>query len=137
MTPIDLPDQYPDTSRVRVFMAIVTCGLLAIIARLWFLQIAHGQEMWWASEVNRTRTIRRVSPRGQVEDRNGVVLATNRNQIVVSVIPEELKKNPEVLPLLSKLLKKPEEDLEDIIARDKTTSFDPVRVDSDVDIQTA
>src|SRR5436190_23387856 len=128
MSLIQLPEQYPDTWRVRVFMAFVVCGLMGLIARLWFLQIAHGNELWWASEANRTRTIRRVSPRGQIEDRNGVVLATNRNQIVVSVIPDELRKHPEVLPLLAHLLKKPQEDLEDVIARDKTTAFDPVRV---------
>jgi penicillin-binding protein 2 len=137
MSLIQIPEQYPDTWRVRVFMALVAFGLLGIVARLWFLQIAHGQEMWLASEANRTRNIRRVSPRGQIEDRNGVVIGTNRNQIVVSVVPEQIKKHPEALTLLASLLKKPAEDLEDVIARNKTTSFDPVRVDADVDIQTA
>src|SRR5262245_50857239 len=128
MSLIHAPEQYPDTWRVRVFMAIVAAGLLGIVARLWFLQIAHGKEMWWAGEANRTRLIRRMSPRGQIEDRNGAVLATNRNQIVVSVVPEQIKKHPKVLTLLADVLKKPVEDLKDLIERNKTTSFDPVRV---------
>lgn len=118
-------------------LALVLAGLGCIIFRLWYLQIAKGEEMWTASEINRTRQIRRVPPRGQIEDRNGVVLATNRNQIVVSVVPEEMRKNPGTLPKLAKLLNKSTEELEWAIESGKTTMFDPVRVEVGVEMDVA
>src|SRR5437660_3934309 len=137
MSILHLPETVPDTSRVKVMMALIGVGLLAIVGRLWYLQVAHGDELWLASETNRTRLIRRVPPRGQMEDRNGRVLASNRREIVVSVVPAEIKKNPGVLPLLAKLLGSSEEDLRDIIDHDRIGPFDPVRVAIDVGIEEA
>src|SRR5437764_13999364 len=93
--------------------------------------------MWRASEINHTRQIRGVPPRGQIEDRAGVVLATNRNQIVVSVVPEELQKNKGVLPKLAALLRRPKAVLAEAIEAAKTTMFEPARVVAGVDMDIA
>ncbi len=118
-------------------MAVVTLGLLAILARLWYLQVARGDDLLAASEGNRSRLIRRVPPRGQILDRKGRVLATNRPRIVVSVVPETVRKHPEMLYLLASLLETTPEDLEAIIQAERISPFDPVRVAIDVDIATA
>src|SRR5512142_1701506 len=97
MSLVDLPQPRADLRRVRVLMSIVSAGLVAIVARLWYLQIAHGTELWDASQGNNTRLIRRLAPRGRIQDRNGRVLASNRRQVVVSVVPDEMRKNPWVL----------------------------------------
>jgi len=137
MAIVDLPEPILGKTRVRVFVALIAAGLLAILARLWYLQIAHGNELWEASRINQRRLIRRVPPRGQIEDRAGRVLATNRRQIVVFVTPNEIEKNPDVLPLLASLLNTPKQELEETIRKGKINAYDSVRVAVDVDIETA
>jgi penicillin-binding protein 2 len=132
---LNLPERPADVGRIRIFIAVVCLGLLAIIGRLWYLQIAHGEELQEASIINQRRLIRRVPPRGKIEDRNGKVLATNRSQIVVSVIPYELKKNPEVLPLLANLLDTPLEEINAILEKYKNNRYDAIRVAEDVPIE--
>lgn len=53
---------------------LVTTGLMG---RLWWLQVAHGQENLQASDGNRVRILTLPAPRGVIYDRNGLVLATN------------------------------------------------------------
>src|SRR5437016_5719771 len=126
MSMVNAPEFIPDVSRVRRFMAIVCLGLVGIVARLWYLQIGRGDEFLAASETNRTRTIRRIAPRGLIEDRNGKILATNRRKIVVSVVPAELRKNPKSLKVLASLLNTTEEDLADSVEQNRIGPYDPV-----------
>src|SRR5689334_16543280 len=101
---IEISERPPDLGRVRAMAVFIVVGLLGILSRLWYLQIAHGDELLQASITNQRRLIRRIPPRGQIQDRVGRVLATNRQQIVVSVVPYEIHKNPESLPLLASLV---------------------------------
>ncbi|GAG73873.1 unnamed protein product, partial [marine sediment metagenome] len=54
----------------------------------------------------RTKTIRGVAPRGIIYDRNGIILAYNRPGLVISVDPEIIDDNPEVLKRLASVLGK-------------------------------
>jgi len=54
----------------------------------------------------RTKTIRDIAPRGVIYDRNGIVLAYNRPGLVISVDPEMIDDNPEVLKRLASVLGK-------------------------------
>jgi len=137
MAMIELPDRLPDVTRVRLFMLVISVGLVTILSRLWYLQVAHGDELLEASITNQRRLVRRVPPRGIIMDRKGRVIATNRQQLSVSVIPHEIRKNPEVLPMLASLLNRPEEDLTDIVnAQAATAAYDSVVLDEDVDLAT-
>ena len=134
---INIPDKQPDMIRPRMMMTFILAGLLAIIGRLWYLQIAHGDELLDASLGNQNRLIRRLPPRGQIQDRFGRVMATSRDQIVVSVVPEELRKNPAMLPLLAGMLQLPSFTIQEIVDANKISSFDPVRIAEDIDVNTA
>lgn len=136
MTPIDRPEPIPDLGRIRALAVIIAVATFALVARLWYLQIAQGDSLFQASEVNRSRLIRRIAPRGLVEDAFGRVLATNRSQIVVSVVPAELSQSPQALPLLASLLNMPADTLRETIDQNKISNFEPVRVGIDVDIAT-
>jgi penicillin-binding protein 2 len=137
MAMIELPDRLPDMTRVRLLMLIISIGMAAILSRLWYLQVAHGDELLEASIINQRRLIRRVPPRGIIMDRKGRVIATNRQQLGVSIIPHEIKKNPEVLPLLAQLLNRPEEELTEAIkAQAGGGAYDSVVIDEDVDLAT-
>ncbi|HZO89129.1 MAG TPA: penicillin-binding protein 2 [Chthonomonadaceae bacterium] len=132
---IGLPDHIPNLRRLKCFYAAILVLLAVIIARLWYLQIVKGPELAGLAATLRTRLIRRVPPRGEIRDAKGRVLATNRSHFVVSVLPDEMKKNPQLLPRLALLLHKTEDELADEIRLNKTTPFDPVPVATDVDIK--
>ena len=61
------------------FMAIlILCALGALIAKLWWEQVARGP--YWAKKIaNRSQvTVRVPSVRGEIRDRNGITLVANR-----------------------------------------------------------
>ncbi len=128
------PDHIPDYRRLHVFYAIMASLLTVIAVRLWFLQIVKGPELAAESEMRRTRTIRRLAARGSIEDTKGHVLATSRFRFVVSVVPFEIKKNPQVLPRLAQMLHRTVTDLAESIADTALTPFDPVPVADNVDV---
>ncbi len=128
------PDHIPDYRRMHVFYAIMASLLAVIVVRLWYLQIVKGPELAAESELRRTRTVRRLAARGSIEDTHGHILATNRFRFVVSVVPFEINKNPDVLPHLAQILHRTETDLTDEIDANTLTQFDPVPVADDVDI---
>jgi len=92
---------------------MVVFGIL--IVRLWFLQIMEGATKMDESKKNQTRTIKISAPRGIFYDRNGLILVSNRISHNVSVVPEDIKDKPEVLSLLSGILKISEADLKEKI----------------------
>lgn len=61
-------------------------GLL--FARLWAMQLVSTDEYSEQAELNRTRTISTIAPRGRILDRNGVELVTNRPSLVVVAEPD-------------------------------------------------
>src|SRR6188474_684446 len=62
-----------------IFLAFaMLCGLGALVAKLWWEQVARGQ-MWAKKIANRSEvTVRIPSVRGEIRDRNGVTLVANR-----------------------------------------------------------
>jgi penicillin-binding protein 2 len=129
---IDAPARIPDFTRLKAYAIILLLMFGSIIARLWYLQIVKGAELAKESETLRTRTIRRLGARGVITDAKGRVLASSRPHYVVSVLPDEIKKNPEVLPLLAKILETEESTLRELMGKNKITPFDPVPVARDV-----
>ncbi len=128
------PDHIPDYRRLHVFYAIMASLLAVIVVRLWYLQIVKGPELAAESEMRRTRTVRRLAARGSIEDTHGHVLATSRFRFVVSVVPFEIARSPEVLPRLARILHRAETDLAEEIDGNTLTQFDPVPVADDVDV---
>jgi penicillin-binding protein 2 len=113
--------------------AIFCIALFAILlARLWYLQIAIGDQLLADSEMNRKRLIRVRAPRGLILDRKGRVLATSRPQFVVLAIPEVLNEHPQALATLCSILKITEKDLKSIISKERAAALAPVRVAIDV-----
>ena len=131
---LSAPEYRPDLRRVHALSLCLAAFLLVITARLWLLQIAQGGELADLSRTQRTRLIRRIAARGVIVDDKGRELAGNRPHYVLSVLPDELKKNPGLLPRLSELLHIPLKDLQDTLDQNKTTLFDPVPIAEDIDV---
>src|SRR5438132_8098748 len=82
------------TSRLRIqllgFLMLLGMGTLGL--KLWWIQVAHGQE--WTSQLRGSSqaTVRIPSVRGEIKDRNGLTLVQNRASYEVDFyLPEMVK----------------------------------------------
>ena len=81
-------------SRLRIqFLGLfMLLGVGALGLRLWWIQVAHGQE--WTAQIRGSSqaTVRIPSVRGEIKDRNGVTLVQNRASYEVDFyLPEMVK----------------------------------------------
>src|SRR6266545_5816774 len=82
------------TSRLRIQLLgfLMLMGMGALGLKLWWIQVAHGQE--WTSQLRGSSqaTVRIPSVRGEIKDRNGVTLVQNRASYEVDFyLPEMVK----------------------------------------------
>ena len=82
------------SSRLRIqFLGLfMLLGVGALGLRLWWIQVAHGQE--WTAQIRGSSqaTVRIPSVRGEIKDRNGVSLVQNRASYEVDFyLPEMVK----------------------------------------------
>ena len=108
-------------------------GVLA--ARLWYLQVARGDDFRDAAAANQARRIRTPAPRGVIMDRHGVILAANRPRLAIYATPS-VAKDPVVLGKLAALIGAAPEDIQQTIRANKLNSYDPLRIALDVPMTT-
>src|SRR5678815_2750685 len=82
------------SSRLRIqFLGLfMLLGVGSLGVRLWWIQVAHGQE--WTAQIRGSSqvTVRIPSVRGEIRDRNGVTLVQNRASYEVDFyLPEMVK----------------------------------------------
>ena len=78
--------------RLQFLALLFLAGLAALLGRLWFVQVAHGQE--WTNKIRGSSeaTVRIPSVRGEIRDRNGTTLVQNRASYEVDFyLPEMVK----------------------------------------------
>src|SRR6476620_6790160 len=78
--------------RLQFLALLFLAGLGALLGRLWYVQVAHGQE--WTNKIRGSSevTVRIPSVRGEIRDRNGTVLVQNRASYEVDFyLPEMVK----------------------------------------------
>src|SRR2546430_16322523 len=82
------------TSRARIQLLglLMLMGIGALGLKLWWIQVAHGQE--WTSQLRGSSqaTVRIPSVRGEIKDRNGLTLVQNRARYEVDFYLPELVK---------------------------------------------
>ncbi len=120
------------TGREYGMLFAIVVVLSILIARLWYLQILHGEELTARAELVRSRLLRTPPPRGLIVDRNGRILATNRAQIIISVIPDLLRRNPDRLPLVAQRLGMQPAELRELIVNPKINPFTSLAVQKGV-----
>ena len=122
-------------------LAIATFIIMAlssvIILRLWFLQVYKGYEFEEKAKVNRVRELRLVAPRGNILDRKGRLLITNRPSFNVVWTREDTPDPDKIIKRLSKIL---DEDISLILDRiragDDTPKYMPLLLKEDIDWRT-
>lgn len=92
-------------TRTRAITLIYGALVILLMSRLWYLQVIKGQYYRERSEQNRLAKVYLAAPRGEILDRSGVVLATNRTAYSVSIVPKDVTDKDKVLELLAQLTK--------------------------------
>ena len=126
-------------SRFLVFALIVVLGMGTLTARLFYLQIANGQQYAALSTANRTVLEPIPAPRGLIYDRNGRLLVTNVATFSVKIRPSDLPdtQRDAVVTRLASLLRMDASAINATIDGNPGSNFDLVRVAQDVDQATA
>jgi penicillin-binding protein 2 len=78
--------------RIQFLGFLMLLGMGALGLRLWWIQVAHGQE--WTAQIRGSSqaTVRLPSVRGEIRDRNGLALVQNRASYEVDFyLPEMVK----------------------------------------------
>ncbi len=76
--------------RIAVFGGVALALFVVLFIRLWLLQVASGEEHLAEANSNRTREFRVRAPRGEILDRNGEVLVSNRTSLALQLNPTKL-----------------------------------------------
>ncbi len=120
--------------RYKYLVTFVGLAFLLIFIRLWSLQVIKGSDLRHLSENNCIRLRENPADRGMLLDRQGRILAHNRPSFEVSVVPEDLRANPEALINVGKMLNMSQDEIEEkISAQKRRTPFKPVKIKSDID----
>ena len=133
------PKPVRSLSRFLTFALIAVIGVTGLTARLFYLQMVDGGRLATLSTRNRTVLEAIQAPRGVIYDRNGRALVSNVPTFVVKLRPADLPldQRPVVVQRLSALLRMPVADINGAIDGNPGSTFDLVRIASDVDEQTA
>ena len=122
--------------RLRV-LGIVMAGFFALfLVRLFQLQVVEGEEHLERSQRNSIRTERIASPRGELVDREGRLLASTRAAFELEVVPSELRDKDRTLALLGTLLgEEPERARQAVLGARGRARFQPVRLEDDLSFE--
>ena len=129
--PAPAPTPAPMSLRLRAtaVIVVVICLFGTLLGRLWYLQVVEAGTpiaTQLASEGEETFYI--PAPRGEIFDRDGVLLAGNRIEQVVSVEPGALLAHPGIVDELSALLGEPAARVSDAIDNPQYSPYEPVPV---------
>jgi penicillin-binding protein 2 len=80
--------------RIALFGGVALALFVVLFFRLWFLQVLNGDKYLAEAKNNRTRELRVSAPRGEILDRNGRVLVSNRTSLALQVNPRKLPVDP-------------------------------------------
>ncbi len=117
--------------RFIAFGAAIFLTFTALTARLYDLEIVHGDYYHQLSEQNRIVRLPVPAERGGIVDRNGYVLARNIPGFAISVIPVDLTRTreDELSQRLAALLDLPSSDIGDAIRAQRIRNpYEPVRI---------
>lgn len=126
------------TNRAWVALVLASLLVLLLMGHIFRLQVFDYEEYRTLSRENRVK-VRPLPPsRGQIFDRNGVVLADNRLSLALEIVPERTKNFNDTIERLSKVVEITEVDKERFSRlRRQSRRFDriPIRTQlSDVEV---
>ncbi len=116
--------------RIKILQIAMLGGLVVLGVGLFETQLIRGGHYRRAGEHNRIRIIRLEAPRGNIFDRSGALIAASRPAYNVYAIPEDF--DPKDIPLLSRLLDLPEDQIRFRLSQARYATFTPVLLKQDI-----
>ena len=134
MPQIQLKDHEKDSRQVKrrvlggaIFVLLLS---MALVARMYFLQVVQYEQHATLSENNRVHVQPIPPTRGLIFDRNGVIIADNRPSFSLTVTRERAKDWPQILDTLTEVLELTDEErtLYDKRMKQGRRPFEPVPI---------
>jgi penicillin-binding protein 2 len=125
---MDKLQRYRQTRRFLAVTVAFTLILMGIIARLYFLQVVKGTYYAGVAEDNRLRIISTAGPRGEIRDRNGVILATDVPSFDIVVTTYDLENSDQELGVVAQLTGTKLQTLKDTVKEAGVGPFTPITV---------
>lgn len=121
-------------ARLKALGILLISVFALLTARLWYLQVAQGEQYAQLADYNRIRPVPLRAPRGAIRDSSGKPIVGNRPSYTVSVVPLDLPESERarVVGVLARLLSIPEVEIEKTIQEGRAYPFTPVRLRRDV-----
>ncbi|MHB1184236.1 MAG: penicillin-binding protein 2 [Desulfobulbia bacterium] len=120
--------------RVGIAMAVVIFSAALLLTRLWYLQIYRGDEFAKLSEIGPVRIQEIAAPRGNILDRTGQPIITNRPRFDVVWSREKTPNPEEVIRNLARIL---HEDVSLLLDQIRNAAGNPrnmpIRLKEDID----
>jgi penicillin-binding protein 2 len=122
--------------RVRIIFIAVIAVFILLSGRLAYLQILKHDYYWYRAEGNRFTKITLAAPRGEIFDRAGRLLVTNRPGFVVSLMDMGDGYDPETIEFLSEILEIDTDEIYSGIQGQLYMRYLPLRLKSDIPFET-
>lgn len=100
---IDVEEVDQLKKRTDVATLVIIFFIAVIMARLWFLQIHNGDQYREKADNNRVRMLDIIAPRGNVLDRQGRTIITNRPSFNIVWVKEDSPDPDEIIKKLSRI----------------------------------
>jgi penicillin-binding protein 2 len=123
--------------RVAILSGLALIMFSLVFFRLWYLQVLSGDKYLRAAQNNQVREITVRAPRGEILDRNGHVLVSNRAALALQLQPTELprshrKRQQEFARLGQAIGMSPDQIQEQLRKQTKELPANPVTLKRDV-----
>lgn len=123
--------------RLELITGFILVLIVLLVLRLWFLQVHKGYEFEERAKDNRVRELRVLAPRGNILDRRGRLMVTNRPSFTVAWTKEDAPNPDEVIKKLARILG---DDIDVVLDRIREQSdnphYLPLRLKEDIDWKT-
>lgn len=126
--------------KTKVLLGITLAFTLILISRLFYLQIFKYKSISQRAQYSTSKISILVAPRGTIYDRNGKILATNKQAISAIVYPNKLKTKSERLKAyenLTKILRTDHKKLKETLLKLPENAPLPIRLQSNITIEEA
>ena len=117
-----------DRRRIRAVGFAVFALFIALIARLYTLQVLQSSTFTSLANQNRTRVVITEPPRGLIVDRNENLLVGNQVIESITVQQSAVQKDPKVLSNLSTLLNTPLSQIQAAYNNPQTSPYAPIPI---------
>jgi penicillin-binding protein 2 len=121
------------TGKLHAVQYLVAVVLAVLLAGLWRLQVLNAQSFRSLAEANRIRKVPILAPRGKLFDREGRLLVDNYPSVTCYLLREQVKDLNADLPLISRGLHIPVEQIQAIIRHYQIApAYQPIPLKQDI-----